>query len=371
MIGQHLSDVRTIPGRPGVLDAPVRSARGVPLSRRSVAASAARPGAERHAQDGSRQQPPRRSRSVAARVKEGETAEQAMQRRLRESAQVEERVVYICNEREWEQELAKAGDKLVVLEVQSQVVCQSGFDEEAELQWRADQRAAMEPCRGLKHSFARISRECQDVAFLSLEADSDEGSELCDRLGIEVLPTVQFWRDGQRLWEHRGVANLQQDLGEGVLYYGDSAANNVKASTFVTDLHSRADLEAFVRGQPDNVLTVVNVALLSAAPCVHIFPAVLSLATNFVGYAAFARLVGDNAPDVLQELNVTQVPTFLFYRGGEPVGRHVGSSRADLIGQILAQQAKFGIQPPPPAGAAQGAKPRPMRRGRFTKMRSA
>lgn len=165
------------------------------------------------------------------------------------------------------------------------------------------------------------------------QADSDQGSELCDRLGIEVLPTVQFWRDGQRLWEHRGVVNLQQDLGEGemwraqgarapgeagagaigragctarwfagmpgsragvhmlgwcardavmpssglgprlappplrprrpgVLYYGDSAANNVKASTYVTDLHSRADLEAFVRGQPDNVLTVVNVALL-------------------------------------------------------------------------------------------------------------
>ena len=69
-------------------------------------------------------------------------------------------------------------------------------------------------------------------------------------------------------------------------------------------------------------------------------------------------------------LPAPQVPTFLFYRGGEPVGRHVGSSRADLIGQILAQQARFGIQPPPPPGVAQSAKPRPMRRGRFTKSRS-
>ncbi|KAL4424978.1 hypothetical protein ABPG77_002863 [Micractinium sp. CCAP 211/92] len=290
-----------------------------------------------------------------------------MERRLRESAQVEERVVNIFNERDWERELAKAGDKLVVLEVQSQLVCQTGFDEEPELHWKADRQAAMDPCRGLKHAFARIARECQDVVFLSLEADTDDGSELCERLGIDVLPTVQFWRDGQKLWEHRGVANVQQDLGEGVLYFGDSAANNVKASTYVTDLHSREDLEAFVRGQPDNVLTVVNVALLSAAPCVHIFPAVLSLATNFVGYAAFARLVGDGAPDLLRDLNITQVPTFLFYRGGEPVGRHVGSSRADLIGQILALQARFGVQPPPPPGASQGAKPRPMRRGRFTK----
>ncbi len=64
----------------------------------------------------------------------------------------------------------QAGDKLVVLEVQSQLVCQTGFDEEPELHWKADRQAAMDPCRGLKHAFARIARECQDVVFLSLEA---------------------------------------------------------------------------------------------------------------------------------------------------------------------------------------------------------
>ena len=53
----------------------------------------------------------------------------------------------------------------------------------------------------------------------------------------------------------------------GVLYYGDTAGNNVKASTFVTDLHSRADLDAFVASQPDHVLTVVNVALLRCLGC--------------------------------------------------------------------------------------------------------
>ena len=56
-----------------------------------------------------------------------------------------------------------------MLEVHSPVVCQSGFDEEAELQWRDDKRRALEPCQGLKHSFARTARECEDVVFLSLE----------------------------------------------------------------------------------------------------------------------------------------------------------------------------------------------------------
>ena len=49
------------------------------------------------------------------------------------------------------------------------------------------------------------------------QADTDEGQDACDRLGVEVLPTLQFWRDGAKLWEHRGVVELDQDLAEGAL----------------------------------------------------------------------------------------------------------------------------------------------------------
>lgn len=44
---------------------------------------------------------------------------------------------------------------------------------------------------------------------------------MLDILGVEVLPTVQFWREGKLLWEHRGVNQLEQNMGEGVLYFGD------------------------------------------------------------------------------------------------------------------------------------------------------
>jgi thioredoxin-like negative regulator of GroEL len=101
------------------------------------------------------------------------------------------------------------------------------------------------------------------------------------------------------------------------------------------------------------VLCVVDVCLTSAAPCVHIFPAVLALARSFGGYAAFARVLGDESAELkalMGELGVLEVPTFLFYRAGQPVGRHVGSSRGDLIGKILEQQAAAGIAAPAPAG---------------------
>ena len=48
-----------------------------------------------------------------------------------------------------------------------------------------------------------------------MQADSEEGKRACGQLGVDVLPTLQFWREGNKLWEHRGILHLQQDLGEG------------------------------------------------------------------------------------------------------------------------------------------------------------
>lgn len=65
-----------------------------------------------------------------------------------------------------------------------------------------------------------------------------------------------------------------------------------------------------MQSQPDNVLTVVNVSSNSATACVRVFAAVLALAKNFKGYAAFARLLYDASPEaeeVARELRVKEV----------------------------------------------------------------
>ena len=69
-------------------------------------------------------------------------------------------------------------------------------------------------------------------------------------------------------------------------------------------------MDKFIKDQADNVLTVITVVLQNAAPCIHIFPAVLALAKNFTNYAHFARLIGDETEEtaeLLQELNVNEV----------------------------------------------------------------
>ena len=291
---------------------------------------------------------------ASSRQASGETPEEALERRLRESERVDERVTFVNSIGELQKEFEKAGERLVVVEIESQQVCQTGWEEEAELHWKDDQRKALEPCLQLKHTFQRTARDCPDVVFLMVEADTENGEDMCDFLGVEVLPTVQFWRHGNMLWEHRGVENLNQDLGEGVLYFGDTAGGNEKASTYVTDLNSSEELRAFVAEEKDNsTLVVVDISLSDATPCVHIFPAVMALAKNFTGIAKFARILADKNDDLkrlMSDENITQVPTFLFYRGGKLIGRHVGSSRGDLIGQILSMQSAAGIPPPSPAG---------------------
>jgi thioredoxin-like negative regulator of GroEL len=153
---------------------------------------------------------------------------------------------------------------------------------------------------------------------------------------------------------------------KGVLYYGDVAGGGVLASDFITELTDQAGLDAFIAAQPPEVLTVVDVSLSGAAPCVRVYPAVLALARSFKGFAAFARLQGDAgeaAAALLQRYNVLEVPTFLFFKGGKEVARHVGSSRGDLIGRILEVQAQFGVAPPPPPPrAAQPVKKRVIKR---------
>jgi thiol-disulfide isomerase/thioredoxin len=59
---------------------------------------------------------------------------------------------------------------------------------------------------------------------------------------------------------------------------------------------------------------------------------------SFKGYAAFGRVMADASEEgqaLLREYNVMEVPTFLFFKNGREVDRHVGSSRGDLIGKIL------------------------------------
>ena len=271
-----------------------------------------------------------------------ETAEQALQRRLRESEQLDEKIITVTSIAELDAEIDRAGkDKLLVIEVSSDSHCM--LDEQHELEPAV--------CQKIHHSFARTARDCPDALFIEAVVDSLD-DDLAESLGVNVLPTLQFVKDDKLLWEHKGITNLDQDLAEGVLFYGDAGGQGMHPSDFITEIKNPADLDKWKSSLGDKVLGVLDVSTSNTAACVHIFPTVVVLARQFKGFANFARLMGDTDEEtkaLMKALNISHVPTFRFYRGGEGVGQHVGTSRSELISAILGKQAELGLAPPPPS----------------------
>ena len=64
-------------------------------------------------------------------------------------------------------------ESLVVVEVSSEEVCDTGEMEEVELHWKQDQRnqdrEMEEICSQIKHVFQRTARECKDVKFVAID----------------------------------------------------------------------------------------------------------------------------------------------------------------------------------------------------------
>lgn len=75
-----------------------------------------------------------------------------------------------------------------------------------------------------------------------------------------------------------------------------------------------------------------------------VHPTVLKLSRQIADAVVFARMNGDennSCMQFLRDLNVFEVPTFLFTRDGEMCGRYVGSGEGELIVEILKYQ---GVQ---------------------------
>ncbi|MBQ8041519.1 MAG: thioredoxin [Lachnospiraceae bacterium] len=70
-------------------------------------------------------------------------------------------------------------------------------------------------------------------------------------------------------------------------------------------------------------------------PCKMMAPIVHQLAEAYAGRMKIGKLNVDNALSVAQKYRVMNIPTFIFFKGGEPVMTAVGGmSRADLEAKI-------------------------------------
>ncbi|XP_004499312.1 thioredoxin-like protein CDSP32, chloroplastic [Cicer arietinum] len=225
----------------------------------------------------------------------------------------DERVQRVHSIEEFDEALESAKDKLVVVEYASR-----------------DSSESIE----IYPFLVELSRTCNDVEFVLVMGDeSEKTKELCKREKVEKVPHFSFYKSKEKIHEEEGIGP-DQLVGD-VLYYGDNHSG-------VVQLHSREDVEKVIEDHKiDKKLIVLDVGLKHCGPCVKVYPTVIKLSRQMSDTVVFARMNGDeneSCMEFLRDMEVIQVPTFLFIRDGQIRGRYVGSGKGELIGEILRYQ---------------------------------
>ncbi|NP_001148573.2 electron transporter/ thiol-disulfide exchange intermediate [Zea mays] len=223
-----------------------------------------------------------------------------------------ERVVRVHSTQEFDDALKAAKNRLVVVEF-------AASDSEDSSQ--------------IYPTMVQLSRTCGDVDFLLVLRDdeSEATEELFRREGVTKVPHFNFYKGAEKVHEEEAIG--PERLAGDVLYYGDS-------HSAVVQLHSREDVEALIdehRGDKGK-LVVLDVGLKHCGPCVKVYPTVLKLSRSMVDNTVFARMNGDendSCMEFLRAMKIVEVPTFVFIRDGQIVGRYVGSGKGELVGEIL------------------------------------
>ncbi|EHA8591972.1 Thioredoxin-like protein CDSP32, chloroplastic [Cocos nucifera] len=230
------------------------------------------------------------------------------------SIESEERVQQVHTIAEFDAALRSAKNKLVVVEYAAS---------------HSPSSRRIYPC------MVELSRTCGDVVFLLVMGDeSDETRRLCRREGVDKVPHFTFYKGMEKVHEEEGIGP-DQLVGD-VLYYGDNHSE-------VVQLHRREDVEALIdehRGI-EGKLVVLDVGLKHCGPCVKVYPTVVKLSRSMADAVVFARMNGDeneSCMEFLKDMEVVEVPTFLFIKNGKICGRYVGSGKGELIGEILRYQ---------------------------------
>lgn len=178
-----------------------------------------------------------------------------------------------------------------------------------------------------------LSRSCNDVEFILVMGDeSEQTKQLLKREKVENVPHFSFYKSKEKIHEEEGIG---PDMLVGdVLYYGDS-------HSAVVQMHSGEDVQKLIEDHKvDHKLIVLDVGLKHCGPCVKVYPTVVKLSRQ-MDSVVFARMNGDeneSCMKFLRDMEVVQVPTFLFIRDGKIEGRYVGSGKGELIGEILRYQ---------------------------------
>ena len=97
----------------------------------------------------------------------------------------------------------------------------------------------------------------------------------------------------------------------------------------VREIEDLDDWQA-VQEEAGERLLVVDFTAVWCGPCQKIAPVYAALADEYAESSVFVKVDVDNLGELAQELGVTSMPTFLFFRSGEIIDTMRGADEAGL-----------------------------------------
>ncbi|MCB0648584.1 MAG: thioredoxin [Saprospiraceae bacterium] len=85
----------------------------------------------------------------------------------------------------------------------------------------------------------------------------------------------------------------------------------------------------------NNGLSVVDFWAEWCGPCRIIAPVIEQLATDYDGQVTIGKLDVDNNPEVTMKYGIRSIPTILFLKDGEVVGKHVGTATKATLEDMI------------------------------------
>ena len=126
--------------------------------------------------------------------------------------------------------------------------------------------------------------------------------------------------------QQMGYGGMQQQMGFG----GNQQFNMPQTAPKNELIKDISDIMKFMELTQDNDKVVVDFYANWCPPCKRIKPVYGQLATDYKGKIVFSEVDVDRAKDISMNLNITAMPTFIFYKGGKEIERLKGANEAKL-----------------------------------------
>jgi thioredoxin 1 len=192
-------------------------------------------------------------------------------------------------------------------------------------------------CEKIAPEIEALSKEYKGRAIVG-KINVNENSRIPVQFGIRNIPTLLFFKDGKLVEKQVGAVSrsvLASKLEAQLNKTGHQFNNNPNTKAMALEF-TDSNFEELVIKSDKPVL--VDFWAEWCGPCRMVGPVVEELAKEYEGKAVIGKVNVDHNPNISTQFGIRNIPTLLFFKGGQLVDKQVGAvPKSVLAGKLDAQ----------------------------------